>query len=152
MTKDTTKNQNLSTQAAAKPPAPTGFVFDQSNVARFVSRPVLSYKEPMSTIGFQIESEMYEGKKIDGSDKAPATLVDVIDLSTGLPAAVVVGAVLKSELEQLGDYVGRCYALQNTGTKKSRQDNNVTLIMLAELWLEACEHANASLHPGAPKG
>lgn len=90
---------------------------------KLLTRPVLKYV--VGTPNYVlIEEKMHIGKEMkkkSGEDKAkePATLCNVIDLSTGEPAQIILNAVVKSVLteEYPNDaYVGLCFSI----TKQAR--------------------------------
>ncbi len=75
----------------------------------------------------KITKAMYIGKemkqKAEDKKKEPATLVDVVDLTTGEPAQLIVSAVVKSVLneEYTGDsYVGLCFSITRQARKEGK--------------------------------
>jgi hypothetical protein len=89
---------------------------------KLLTRPVLKYVVD-KPIYVKIEKEMHIGKEMKAAagekKKDPATLCDVIDLTNGEPAQLILNAVVKSVLtEEYPDakYVGLCFAI----TKQAR--------------------------------
>ncbi len=147
-------NAPATTSEAAAPVAPNAFVVPEGAIVKILTRPTLSYKVPGALIGFQPVEPYFTGEKMpgDAAEKKPADVMNVIDLATGVPSQVIVGAIMKRELDAYADkggYIGRCFAVQNTGTKRTRSSNNVTTIQMVEMDPTKCLQADPAIVPGA---
>jgi hypothetical protein len=100
---------------------------------RLLTRPVL--KMPEGTPRYvRIEEPMFIGKtvkeKAKGDDnkkeKEPATILNVVDLSTGEQAQIVCNTVLKSVLSEEypnNAYVGKCFLIEKQGRAPGKDYN-----------------------------
>lgn len=123
----------LSEQAA--PASVALFDFDDSVVLETLTRPTLSYRNPGDEIGFRVTSNVYTSEENNKGETVE--LIDVDDLRTGMQMSVVVSAILGKTLAQLeskhGTIIGECLALRNAGSKRTRDEKNVTLCMIKRL-------------------
>ena len=147
----TTENVPVKNSEAAKPVAPvSSFQIPDDAVVKILTRPILSYKAPGTIIGFQPIEAYFVGEVID-EGKEPAKIMNCQNLADGQPVQIVVSAILRRELDRYPDngYIGRCFAVQNTGTKLTRKANNVTTITMVEMAVAKCAMADPSIHPEA---
>lgn len=91
-------------------------------VKRVVTLPLLKMAVGV-TVHAKMLTKMYIGKDMKQKEgdkkKEPATLIDVVDLTTGEPAQIIVSAVVKSVLSEEypnDSYVGKCFSI----TKQTR--------------------------------
>jgi hypothetical protein len=100
---------------------------------KLLTRPVLKMPEGVPRY-VKIEAPMFIGKTIkekskggdDKKQKEPATILDVVDLTTGEQAQIVCNAVLKSVLaeEYPNDaYVGLCFSIEKQGRAPGKDYN-----------------------------
>lgn len=104
---------------------------------RAVNRPLLKFKtdEPLYV---KAEKPMYKGKEI-AADKAkegdkkkePAMLLDVIDLTTGEEAQIILSAVVQSVLKEeypSDKYVGKCFSMTKKGRAPGKSYDQYTVV------------------------
>lgn len=90
-------------------------------IVKKITLPLLKFADGR-TLYFRAESKIFTGKDIkqtagkdsEGKPKKmePAQLMNVVDLATGEDSQIIVGAVLKGNLEEhypKNTYVGRCF-------------------------------------------
>jgi hypothetical protein len=87
----------------------------------------------------KITDKMHEGKPqkpdADGKIKAPATLVNCINLEDGAVCQIVVSAVVKSVLEDEypgGKYVGLCFAITKRARNPGKQYNPFDIVQIED--------------------
>lgn len=100
---------------------------------RSVTLPVLKLAEGVERF-FKFVTPMYVGKQIDDK-KEPATLAQVIDLETGEEGLIIIGAVLRKELEEAypnDAYRGKCFAIANNGKRGDKKYNSYSVSEIAE--------------------
>lgn len=105
-------------------------------IAKRVTIPLLKQKtgEP---IYVKMTGAMYTGKaqKAKEGEKAkdPATLINCVDLTTGLECQIIVSAVVKSILEEeypAQAYVGKGFMITNLGKREGKNYNSVDVAEL----------------------
>ena len=96
-------------------------------VVKAVTRPTLSL-EVGKPVYVQITKPLYVGKEIKGSEKKadtkPADIADVINLETGKEQQLVIGAVVKSNLEESYEknaYVGKSFMITKLEKKEGKR-------------------------------
>ena len=111
MTKENTaaKTETETTNAAA---LPAGF-----KVAKLVTLPLSKWKNDQPKF-LQFDSEIFQGKELTvnkgKTEEKPADLANCVDLVTGEQVQIIVGAVLKSTMEEeypQGGYVGKAFQI-----------------------------------------
>lgn len=106
---------------------------------KVLTRPVLKLIEG-EAVYVKLVGEMHLGKDIkDKKDpekkKEPATLIDVINLSSGEEAQIIASAVIKSVLEDNypnKSYVGKCFAMTKQARQPGKQYNPVHIEEIEE--------------------
>jgi len=101
-------------------------------VAKVVTRPVLRLIDNTPVV-FKIEGAMFEGKAIEGSKMAPATLMHVTDVLTGRPSQIVVPAVLEAELNEnypAQKYVGLIFGVEKLEKVEGKRYSNYNILEL----------------------
>ena len=139
----------------------TGFVPKRK---KLLTRPVLKMPEGVPRY-VKIEHPMFIGKTIkekskgdsdDKKQKEPATILDVIDLSTGEQAQIVCNAVLKSVLAEEypnDSYVGLCFSIEKQGRAPGKDYNPFHIEEIEDpTVLESTASAAASAASPAPSG
>ena len=103
--------------------------FDPKNVkvVKAVTRPTLSL-QPGTPVFVKIIKAIYVGKEIKGTEKKadqkPADIADVINLETGKEQQLVVGAVVKANLEEMYEgakYVGKSFMITKLDKKEGKR-------------------------------
>lgn len=100
---------------------------------KLLTRPVLKMPEGVARYVL-IEAPMFIGKVIkeklkEGTDKKqkePATILNIVDLTTGEQAQIVCNAVLKSVLSEEypnDTYVGKCFSIEKQGRQPGKDYN-----------------------------
>lgn len=94
---------------------------------KLLTRPVLKYQVGIA-VNVLIETAMHIGKDMKVKEgekkKEPATLCDVIDLSSGEPAQLIMNAVVKSTLAEAypnDGYVGLCFSITKQARVQGKQ-------------------------------
>lgn len=112
----TAKKENTATAPAFDP--------TKVKVKRVVTLPLRKWKvdEPAY---LRFESEIFTGKQLKGSNEelAPADLANCIDLETGEQVQIIVGAVLKSTLNDEypnNGYVGKSFMITQSKVEGKR--------------------------------
>lgn len=100
---------------------------------KVVNRVLLRHADGQ-TVFFTVMKKAYEGKEIKGSTMAPATLVDVVEATTGQEMQYIVNAVLMGlwDDEYPKDaYVGKSFAVYKEGKAPGKRYSNISLSEIA---------------------
>lgn len=122
---------------------------------KLLTRPVLKFEVGKARY-IKIETEMHIGKEMKEQagekKKEPATLCNVIDLSTGEPGQIIVNAVLKSVLSEeypSGSYVGLCFSITKQARMPGKQYDPFNI---EEIEDPNEEKADTATHAPQPSG
>lgn len=102
-------------------------------VEKIVTRPVLRLVDLQPVI-FRADAAMFEGKALEGSKMAPATLMNVTDCVTGAASQVVVPKVLNAELDAAypdDSYVGKFFGVEKQPQQAGKKYSNYRIVELA---------------------
>jgi len=107
--------------------ATTKFDPSKVKVINAVTRPTLSLVEGVP-VYVKILKPIYVGKEIKGSEKKadskPADIADIINLENGKEQQLVVGAIVKSNIEESypeGTYVGKGFMITKGKKKEGKR-------------------------------
>jgi hypothetical protein len=112
---------------------------------KLLTRPTISMKAEGAECFVKIEGSMFTGKAmkekiVEGQKpKEPATLLNVINLSTGEEAQLVVPTVMKSVFEEDyadDSYVGKCFHIKNLGKKDTQAGQRYNKLLIEEIEVE----------------
>jgi len=124
---------------------------------KLLTRPVLKL-EPNKARYIKVEAAMYVGKEIkatrgrptdDEKKKEPATIMDVIDLTTGEPSQIVCNTVLKSTLQESypnDGYVGLCFSVTKLDKESGKDYNKFKIEEIEDPTVEESGAAAAPKH------
>lgn len=99
------------------------------SLKKIVNRVLLRHADG-ATVYFTVESKIYVGKDIKGSQMAPADMVRVTDLSDGNEKEYIVNAVLKGLWEDdypKDGFVGKSFAVYKEGKAPGKRYSNISL-------------------------
>lgn len=135
-------------------PAPTAAPGVKFKKKKVLTRPVLKLVEN-EPIYVKLVGPMHLGKEMKQKEgekkKDPATLIDVINLSTGEEAQIIASAVIKSVLDELypnQSYVGLGFSMVKQARQPGKQYNPVHIEEI-ELPAEETPASDGASAPGA---
>ena len=129
---------------------------------RSVTRPVLTI-DGSKPCYFKVQGAIHEAplaegqkrkKSADGQDMKSPDIMHVVNLETGEDSTVVCNSVLRSELQSTypsDAYIGKCFAVEKTGTKRSANGTNYSTFTISEIEIQNPEPVAEQASPKPKK-
>lgn len=101
----------------------------QTNFKRTKSiiMPTLSHKQA-ATVYLEFTGKIFTGKALKGKEnEKPADLCECINLQTGEPVHYMVPTIVKERLNEIKEYVGKCFEISKVGRREGKRYDDYSM-------------------------